>query len=140
LSIPLLDVSFVLDCPEFNDDTLLVYASTDDVRWGGVARSTGNWLPISGVVVPASGRDLDRTGEGDRLDGTITVYTRAPLSTGYLGRSADRLMWGNGGPGVYEVISATLYSFGSQFTRVTCKLAEPNPDPAGTQHGPGFFS
>lgn len=136
---PTLDVTFVLDSPEFYDDTLTVYRSQTAVDEFGRAHNTGIWLPFAGVVTPDNGRDLRQDGTGEMRVGTITIYTRMPLTGGGTEVASDRIRWGNGGPGNYVVINATPLAYGQGFTRAVCQLADVNTSYLTPGKGPGIY-
>jgi len=125
--LPGLDVTDVLDDPDFQDTSLRVFCTALDPRADGTVTAVGGWQDFTGVVSPDGGRDLVQLGEGDALDGAITIYTRFPLSTGGLERAADRIQWGNGGPGTYTVVNAQPWQFGDGYVKALCKLADNNP-------------
>lgn len=124
MGFPLQDVSDVLDDPDFQDTTLRLRPIAVTVGSNGLADGTSGGLSFSGVVIPDGGTDLIQTGEGDEVQGDITIYTRRPLTTGDAERGADTVLW-DGAP--YVVINAQPWRYGSGYFRVVCKLATLNP-------------
>lgn len=121
---PLLDVSDVLDDPDFLDTTLRLKPTAITVGNDGLAEGTAGWIAFAGVVIPDGGTDLIQLGEGDEVQGDITIYTRQPLTTGDADRGADTVFW-DGAP--YVVINAQPWRYGSGYFRAVCKLATLNP-------------
>ena len=122
-----LDVSDVLDDPDFLDTTLMLRPRAVTVGQDGIASSTDGWLPFAGVVIPDGGQDLIQSGEGDAVQGDITIYTRTELTAGDSQRAADTVLW-DGDP--YRVINAQAWRYGSGYFRAVCKLAILNSEQA----------
>lgn len=138
--LPGLDVTDVLDDPDFLDTSLLVYRTNTSADGQGLGRSLPLWLPFSAVVIPDADDDLKQTLDGDMLDGTLTLYTRFPLTTGDGdGNQADRIRWGNGGPGVYRVIAARRWAYGQGYTQAIVTLADLNPTDLGAPNDTGHL-
>lgn len=128
----LLDVSDVLDDPDFAS-TIVVRPMASTIGENGLAQATVGSNTVSAVVIPDGGDDLVQTGEGDAVQGDITIYTRWPLTTGDAERAADIVEWDGG---VYVLINAQAWRYGSGYYRAVAKLATLNseqapPDDAG---------
>lgn len=130
-----LDVSDVLDDPDFAG-TVTVTAREVQTDEGGLARAYSGTIAVSAVVIPDGGPDLVQVGEGDAVQGDITLYTRHPLTAGDAQRAADTVWWA-GAP--YTVIQAQPWLYGQGYTRAVCKLTTNNPSPIGLRTDGGFL-
>ncbi len=138
--LPGLDVTDVLDDPDFLDTTLLAYRANTQGDCDGLGQSAFVWVPFSAVVIPDKDSDLVQTPEGDSVHGTIKLFTRFPLTSGDGdGNQADRVRWGSGGPGVYRVTSSPRWAFGQGYTEATCTLADLNPTDFGEPDDTGHL-
>ena len=80
--MPSLDVSDILDDPDFAG-AFTLYPATQAVGANGRAVNTqGNPIVCAGVVTQGTGDVLGRTPEGDIIHGSITIHTRRHLSIG----------------------------------------------------------
>lgn len=80
--MPLLDVSDILDDPDFVG-TFVLHPSTQVV--GSDGRAVNTAMPsvtCAGVVTQGTGDLLGRTPEGDMIHGSITIHTRQELAVG----------------------------------------------------------
>jgi hypothetical protein len=117
--MPFLDLSDVLDDPDFTD-TLLLTQETVTLDSHGRTVSTPVRRNISGVVTSDRGRNRDLLAEGQRISGSILVHTRTPLTSGGEGRMADLLTW-NGRD--YIVATVDDYTrYGAGFICAHCDL------------------
>jgi hypothetical protein len=118
--VPLLDVSEVLDDPDFSDDSLICLRNPQTVGADGRAVTTQVSIAFAGVVTAASGADLVRGPDGEYVRSSICIVTRFALIDGKRGFSADTVQW-NGG--VYTVVHADDYSrYGDGFTQAIADL------------------
>lgn len=90
----MLDVSALLDDQSFCTPFTVV-RSAEVVNDKGRAAYVEVSTPITGVVQPATARELDRLPEGERDKETLTIYTRQPLRVGNLanGTAADCVLY-----------------------------------------------
>lgn len=119
----LLDVSDVLTDPDFSD-ALTVYRSTIAVGDNGRTTKTTAALPIVGVVTQGGGDILDRTGDAEKIRGSITVHTMFILSAGGGGIDADELDW-QGRRYVVDNVS-DWSNYGAGFSSAGCTLKPMN--------------
>ena len=125
----LLDVTDVLDDPDFLDTTLVLVRRVVAQQQDGTARGAGGPLTFSGVVVPDGEQELVQTAEGNQVQGDITVFTRTALTAGDANYDADVVHW-NGA--AYRVIATKPWLFGQTYTQAICALTDLNPEIAGT--------
>jgi hypothetical protein len=117
--MPLLDVSEAIEDEYFSDDCLCTRA-VQTMGSDGRALNAPVTLPFCGVVTPASGAELKRIPEGERMSGSISIVTTFVLYSGKSGYSADVVTW-NGA--AYTVIDVMDYSrFGAGFVQATAAL------------------
>ena len=126
--MPLQDVTDVLYDPDFSDTFSLIRSeqliSSGGIATDGVPTTVAN---IIGVVVPDSGRALQRLGADQRVTDAIEIFTTYRLTTGNGQDEADRITW-NGGN--YVVVNVRDYSrFGVGFIEAVCDLTDVNPAP-----------
>lgn len=120
MSLPLLDVTEVLDDPHFLDTTAQLVRSTETV--GAHGRSTvveAAPVPLRAVVTvdPAS---LRRLPDGTRAQMAIMVWTRTELVSVQTGRPADSVLWRGRR---YQVMSVSDWStYGQGFYSASCDL------------------
>jgi hypothetical protein len=120
--MPLLDVSDVLDDPDFADDSLICMRNPQTMGEDGRAISVPVPIPFSGVVTAMSGQELLRKPDGEYNQGTISIVTRFLLYTGNTALSADVVVW-NGNS--YTVTQIDDYSrYGSGFCQATAELQQ----------------
>ncbi len=86
----MLDVSALLDDTTFCT-LFTVLRLTESVNDHGRAEYAEASTSMTGVVQPATARELERLPEGERDKETLTIYTRQPLRVGNLanGTAAD---------------------------------------------------
>jgi hypothetical protein len=121
--MPTLDVSDVLDDPDFADDSLICLRNSQTMGSDGRVVSTPPVLiPFSGVVTAMGGQELLRKPDGEYNRATISVITRFTLYTGKPALSADVIQWGGN---TYTVVQIDDYSrYGSGFVQATAELRE----------------
>lgn len=125
----LLDVTDVLDDPDFLDTTLALVRRVVAQQQDGTARGAGGPIPFAGVVIPDGGQELIQTPEGNQVQGDITIYTRTPLTAGDANYDADVVHW-NGS--AYRVIATKPWLYASAYTQAVASLADLNPEIVGT--------
>jgi galactose-6-phosphate isomerase len=118
--MPLLNVSSVLDDPAFRDDTLICTRNAQAMAETGLAVNTPTTIPFSGVVTSGGGDKLIRMADGSRISGSITIYTRFPLSAGSPDFDADIVTW-QGRQYTVTPVNDWL-SYGDGFVSVDCDL------------------
>ncbi len=91
--MPLLDVTDVLDDPDFNE-SFNVIRRTRTVDEFGRGVVTEEIIPLNGVVQPASSRTLERINIGDWKLGGIDVWCRKDIKLNTDGNLPDEIEWG----------------------------------------------
>jgi len=97
----MIDVSDVLTDPDFTQ-LFSVTRSTRSVAANGRVSETTEILPMSGVIAPATPRQLERLAEGDRSAEIIAVYSLTTLTPGTEQLAPDLVEWRGR---MYRVIS-----------------------------------
>lgn len=89
-----LDVAWLLDLPEFCVK-FGVERAKEGVNDKGRAEFQAERLALTGVIQPATPRELERLPEGDRDRESIAVFAREPLSLGQgpEGSAPDVILW-----------------------------------------------
>jgi hypothetical protein len=118
--MPLLDVSDVLDDPDFREDGILVERNAVAVDDGGMASLGVTNYTISGVVCSASGSSLMRVPEGERNTDFISLHTKFRLISGEDGNTADVITYMGKRWTVYSINDYTRY--GTGFVQALCQL------------------
>lgn len=131
----LLNVSDVIDDPDFWSDAVLIQAIVE-VSSVGIASALQTGQPFTGVIWPGNGLGLVQSGEGDMVEGDLMIVTRYPIDIGKREIAADGVIFA-GLP--YTITNAQLWPFGDGFTQATCKLATINPSLTGRQSSGGFL-
>lgn len=117
--MPVLDVSFILDDPDFCDNSLVCIRNRQSVGDNGLAVETHERLPFSGVVTQDSGDKLNRGDAAAYQSGTIFIATRFMLTAGVRGASADIVHWGGS---AYTVVNVKDYSsYGDGHIEAVCE-------------------
>jgi len=117
-----LDVSEILDDPDFRDDGLICKRMTQTVSASGIASNDPTETEFSAVVISASGDRLNRLAEGSRTSGSITLYTRFNLIPGSDAEDADVVAWRGRD---YTVSSVKDWGhFGRGFISADCDLIQ----------------
>lgn len=133
---PDLDVTDVLDDPDFRDDTLQVKRAVVLQADDGTADESAGWTNFSGVVHPAGGDDLVQTPEGDSVTGDIVIITRFPLSAGDGEMGADIVAYQGAN---HRVRNAKDWRYGQGFTEAVCTLMPANPTSLIERDGCGYL-
>ncbi len=91
----MMDISFLLDDPAFNVPFTAVRRA-ETVNDRGRAEFVEEHTGMTGVVQPATARELERLPEGERDKETLTIYTRQPLRVGSVadGTATDCVLYG----------------------------------------------
>ncbi|OYW34856.1 MAG: hypothetical protein B7Z41_00805 [Rhizobiales bacterium 12-66-7] len=125
--MPLLDVSDVLSDPMFAQDAgaIVLYRSTLSVGANGRGTRTTTTKVIPGVVTADTGDILDRTPDGQRIKGSITVHTTYALTDGDGNTDADEIQWN----GRRYIVSAVndYTTYGAGYVCATCDLKQVSP-------------
>lgn len=116
----LLDVTDVLLDPDFADYDLQCERTQLEIGEDGVARKTSELTQFTGVVTPDTGETLERSGEGERIKGRITIHTKFALIDSAAGGTADIVHWKSNRYTVSNV-SSNLH-FGQGFVRASCDI------------------
>jgi hypothetical protein len=131
----LLNVSDVIDDPDFWSDAVLVQAIVT-INEVGLAQAMQTGVAFTGVIWPGNGKGLVQVAEGDFVEGDLAIITRFPIDTGTRENAADGVIFG-GLP--YTITNAQRWPFGDGFTQVIGKLAALNPSQTGQQSSGGFL-
>lgn len=102
----MLDMSDVLNDPDFSQ-TFTVTRSVETVNLKGRGETSLEVIPASGVLVPATPRQLARLPEADRSSEIIAVYSREPLTPGSDTFKPDLVTWRGRN---YRVVSLDDYA------------------------------
>lgn len=128
--MPLLDVSDVLDDPDFQD-SFSVTRNEQVVGNNGVATQTPVTTSQKGVVTMDDGTLAKRLPELERVEGAILVHTRFRLTDGTTGAApgenipADIITWPETGGRQYTVHFVDNYSrYGAGFICAICTLRD----------------
>jgi len=91
MSRPGLDVSGVLDDPDFREEFTVVrrHRTVTD----GLGAVTEGQMRFSGVIQPADDRTLERLNQGDWKNGGINVWSRERLLVNDSGHLPDEIIW-----------------------------------------------
>ncbi len=117
--MPMLDVSCVLDDPDFNQ-SISVTRTLKGVDGQGEVTQTSTLQDIIAVVAPITANELVRLPDAERLTGGCTVYSRFQFFTGQGDYTADEVT-ANGSK--FVVISVDDWAaFGAGFTVARCAL------------------
>lgn len=117
--MPYTDVNDAMSDPDFYD-SLICTRTTNAVGSGGLTAGTQTTIPFFGVVTADRGALLERTADGSRIMGSISVVTATFLTAGNVQYAADQVTW-NGRQ--YVVSHVNDYSrYGRGFYEATCDL------------------
>lgn len=116
-----IDVTELLDDPDFVVGNLVVISRAQSVNTSGRAENTEVRTTFSGVVFPGTGNMMLRTPDGERMTGDISIVTRHYLTDGIgQGRTADVVEYAGG---QYIVKNAFDYSnWGQGFVMAVCDM------------------
>ena len=127
--MPMLDVSDVLDDPDFNQ-MITVTRALKGVDDQGEATLTSTSENIIAVVAPITANELNRLPDAERLSGGCTVYCRYALFSGQGDYTADTVLC-NGSQ--YVVVSVDDWeAFGGGFVTARCGLLNMRDDGSAT--------
>ncbi len=116
----LIDVSDILTDPDFMDSGLICERNTQTVSDDGMAVNAVSMQPFSGVVTSDNGDLLERSPDGERVKGNLTIHTRFPLDDGSSVNAADIVQW-KGRRYTVTVVNDWSH-FGRGFVVATCDL------------------
>ena len=120
--MPLLDVSDVLDDPDFADTFQVVRNFKTANQRGRTVLTPEPVQNAIGVVQPSSSLNLQRLADGTRSSGSITIWTRYPLSDGDGSEDAHIVFWHNSHWVVRQVDDWSR--FGSGYIKAICDLID----------------
>ena len=115
-----IDVSDVLLDPDFMDKGLVCERIAQTIDSHGRASNTTTNTPFTGVVTSGAGDKLNRTAEGDRTSGNITIHTRFELIAGSGSTPADVIQWQ--GRRYTVTLVSDWSNWGRGFYAVSCDL------------------
>ena len=122
--MPFLDVSEILTDPEFAD-TVIRYRRTLTVNGYGEGSATEETATLVAVVTQGGGDVLDRTGDAEKIKGSITVHTTGDLTAGDGTIDADEIAWSGRR---YIVDSVSDWStYGNGYVAASCTLKKLSP-------------
>lgn len=118
--MPLLDVSDVLQDPDYCDLSLICErnAITTDSSGRGVIKSES--VPFSGVVTSDKGELLQRGAVGEHATDSMLVITRFRLRDAGMSATADVVQWDDRRWTVTKVNSYSKYGVG--FVEASCEM------------------
>lgn len=91
----MLDVSELIDDEDFCQDFIL-YRSQGSFVDGVWTEEGPEEIPTTGVIQPATPKELKMLPEGDRITGAIVIYTLVPIyltRTGEDQGTSDKIYW-----------------------------------------------
>lgn len=116
----LLDVTDIVQDPDFMDLGLVCERQAQTVDDYGIASVSARLIKFSGVVTNDSGDILTRIDAGERIRGSITIHSKFILNDGKSGYTADIVQWQGRR---YTVSNVHDYShFGRGFAAASCDL------------------
>lgn len=115
-----LDVTDVLDDPDFVDVGIVCVRNMQTMGTDGLAVNSSRRHYFDGVVISDSGDMLQRLPDGERVKGSITIFTKFTLMDGCKNATADVVCWRGAN---YTVSSVSDYSnFATGFVKANCDL------------------
>lgn len=117
---PGLDVSDVLDDPDFNEDFVLIRRQriTED----GIGKVIEHVFNFRGVIQPATSRTLERLNQGDWKNGGLEIWSKKKMEVNTNLLLPDEIIfednryictsdqdWSHYGRGYYEMVALLLY-------------------------------
>lgn len=108
--MPTIDVSELITDPDFAQSFSLVRTTGEYIngRWTETLEET---LTRTGVISPASAKELRQLPEADRVEGTISIFTKEIMyitsDAGTELRSSDKVLWKSH---YYKIISVENWS------------------------------
>lgn len=119
--MPLLDVSDILDDPDFADTFDVIRTHVSVGNDGVAVATTETLIGVVGVITAGLGDVLRRRAEGEQITGSITVHSQVPLVPGEAGQTADIVVYPSGSANRYTVAVTSDYSrYGAGFTAASC--------------------
>lgn len=88
-----LDVSGIIDDPEFADEVIVVRRATIVDEFGLAQPSEEIYSSVIAVVTPASGESIDKLPEALRASGAMECFTRFRLMGPSEGGPGDEIQW-----------------------------------------------
>lgn len=128
----MLDISFLVEDPDFTAPTFNVIRTSQVLTQGVVSLVTTQYNDVIGIVISRGTKDLTRVTDGEYSKGNraITVYTKFPLSSGGDGDlnndnlyTADIIEFRNT---KYTVVNVSDWSHAG-FFKAVCDLLPVNP-------------
>lgn len=119
--MPLLDVSFVLDDPMFNNKFKVIRTTRKPVK--GRIVYTQTEIETSGVLTAVKSEDLNRLPSADRAQSPIYCYTKTELSTGSEEMAPDEIVFRDKVWQVKEIND--WHEYGNGFYRALCIERDP---------------
>ena len=121
--MPLLDVSDVLNSPEFSTTFTVIHRAQTVGPNGRAVDAVATFNNIQGVVTPEVGLQLYRAPDGSMQSGNISVVSKFPLQSGNTSDNddGDVVVWNGNYYLVFHVQDYT--QFGSGFTVAKCTLS-----------------
>jgi galactose-6-phosphate isomerase len=126
---PQLDVTDVLDDPDFNDFFSVRRPALVATSGGTATETDQTFTQCVGVVTPASPADVQLLPEGSFQQGVISIITKFRLQSGKGVDFAPDIVYWHGT--AYTVMSISDWSgFGVGFIQAVARLRELNPPSA----------
>lgn len=116
----LLDVSDILDDPDFADSSFVCHRLSETVDGHGRAQVAPQDFSFTGVATSNAGDMLKRLPEGSRIEGSITIHTKFPLRAAGQNYAADEITW-KGRDYIVSTIN-DYTSYGAGFVAANCIL------------------
>jgi galactose-6-phosphate isomerase len=124
--MPLLDVTDVLDDPDFNDFFSVRRPALVATSGGTAAETDQTFTQCVGVVTPASAADMQLLPEGSFQQGVISIITKFRLQSGKGVDFGPDIVYWHGAS--YTVMHVGDWSgFGVGFVEAVARLRELNP-------------
>lgn len=125
--MPFIDVTDVLLDPDFCE-TFTFIRSTVGTNSFGEGYTTETSTTQTGVITQGGGDILDRTGDAEKIRGSITIHTMFGLTAGDGTTGADEIVW-NGRRYIVDNVS-DWSTYGAGFTSASCTLKPLHPTSA----------
>ena len=90
--MPLLDVSDVLDDPDFQTSITLLRTAVSGMERGRETTASTSTMMLA-VVQPATSADLQRLPDASLNEGAITIWARWAFATDTATTKADKVVW-----------------------------------------------
>lgn len=122
--MPFLDVSDVISDPDFAD-TVTRHRLVLSVNAYGEGSTVSTDTTLVAVVTQGGGDVLDRTGDAEKIKGSITVHTTGDLTAGDGTLDADEVTW-RGRRYIVDSVS-DWSSYGVGYVAASCTLKKLSP-------------